>query len=285
MRRFSTASRSRSILPCSVIASAFWARRIASRATLRRFRLLTASNASTFRASVATASCRRECATAFPCRRVRGRGSWPAPSRWRWRRRDKSWRALSKSARPRESGEGRGLAMPPGGLALVEECLHAFASFGRCARFGDAANGQRLERVVDRATRDLGYQPFRARLGVWTSGEQSRNPSLDRLVGAGRRNDFVHEAQSARVRGGKRLSGKEVAAGCSGADGRENVRADRRGDEADPYLRDREHRLFGGDRDITRCHQPDARGVGRAIDPGYWRPWQPLYAAQHRPDP
>ena len=32
--------------------------------------------------------CRRECATAFPCRRARGRGSWPAPKRSRWRRRD-----------------------------------------------------------------------------------------------------------------------------------------------------------------------------------------------------
>ena len=94
----------------------------------------------------------------------------------------------------------------------------------------------------------------------------------------------MHEAQSARVRGGKRLSGQEVAAGCSGADGRENVRADRRGDEADPYLRDREHRLFGGDRDITRCHQPDARGVGRAIDLGYGRLWQLIERAQHRAD-
>src|SRR2546429_7737811 len=104
--------------------------------------------------------------------------------------------ALKVRSSPRKRGGPR-LAMPPGGLALVEECLHAFASFGRCARFGDAANGQRLERVVDRAARDLGYQPFRARLGVWTSGEQSRNHSLDRFVEAGLRNDFVHEAQSA----------------------------------------------------------------------------------------
>ena len=94
----------------------------------------------------------------------------------------------------------------------------------------------------------------------------------------------MHEAQSARVRGGKRLSGQEVAAGCSGADGRENVRADGRGDEADPHLRDREHRLFGGDRDIARCDQPDARGVGRAIDPGYGRLWQLIERAQHRAD-
>src|SRR6516162_1602809 len=99
------------------------------------------------------------------------------------------------------------LFMPPGGPALVEKCLDAFAPFGRRARFGDAANGQRLERIVDRAARDLGYQPFRARLGVWTSGEQSRNHSLDRFVEAGVRNHFVHEAQSARVRGGKRLPG------------------------------------------------------------------------------
>ena len=56
------------------------------------------------------------------------------------------------------------LLMPPGGPALVEKCLNAFASFGRRARFGDAASGQGLERVVDRTTRDLGDEPFGARL-------------------------------------------------------------------------------------------------------------------------
>src|SRR5262249_25113576 len=114
--------------------------------------------------------------------------------------------------------------MPPGGLALVEKCLDAFASFGRRARFGDAANGQRLERVIDRATRDLGDQPFRARLRVWAAGEQRRNHLLDCFVEAGLCNDFVHETRSAPVRGGKRLPGQEVAASRSGADGCENVR-------------------------------------------------------------
>src|SRR5262249_60582679 len=56
------------------------------------------------------------------------------------------------------------LFMPPGGPALVEKCLDAFSPLGRRARFGDAAGGQGLERVVDRTTRDLGNEPFRARL-------------------------------------------------------------------------------------------------------------------------
>ena len=59
---------------------------------------------------------------------------------------------------------GCGIFKSPGGLALFEKCLDAFAPFGRRARLGDAANGQRLERVIDRAARDFGYQPFRARL-------------------------------------------------------------------------------------------------------------------------
>src|SRR5262249_45572148 len=88
MPRFSTALRSRSTLPCSAIASAFSARRIASRATGRRLRLRTASTASTCRAVRAPAFCRRECARASRCRRARGRGCWPAPKRSRWRRRD-----------------------------------------------------------------------------------------------------------------------------------------------------------------------------------------------------
>src|SRR5215831_2423040 len=71
------------------------------------------------------------------------------------------------------------LFMPPGGPALVEKCLDAFAPLGRRARFGDAANGQRLERVIDRAARDLGYQPFRAQLRVWAAGEQRRNHVID----------------------------------------------------------------------------------------------------------
>src|SRR5262245_35514876 len=198
MLRFSTVLRWRSISRRSVIASAFSAKRIASHASLRPFPPRTASNASTFRASAATASCKRECATAFPCRRARGRGSWPAPRRSLWRRRDE-W-----TVRGRRNPSARTLAMPPGGLALVEKCLHAFAPFGRRAGLGDAANGQSLERVVDRAARDLGYQPFRARLGAWTSSEQGRNHSLDRFVEASLRNHFVHEAQSERVRGGKR---------------------------------------------------------------------------------
>src|SRR5262249_49593023 len=66
-------------------------------------------------------------------------------------------RRWMRGSSPRMTGHG--LLMPPGGLALVEKCLDAFAPFGRRARFGDAARGQSLERVVDRAARDLGDQP------------------------------------------------------------------------------------------------------------------------------
>src|SRR5262249_11443962 len=155
----------------------------AAGAWLRRWRRRRASGASPSGAGAATASCGRECATASPCRRARGRGSWPAPRRSRWHRRDSDGGCSQSPFVPAKAGTQslldsrfRGndrsfdaavvasLLIPPGGLALVEKCLDAFAPFGRGARFGDAARGQSLERVIDRATRNLGNQPFRTRL-------------------------------------------------------------------------------------------------------------------------
>jgi ureidoglycolate dehydrogenase (NAD+) len=86
-RRFSTGSRSPSILARSAIARASSRKRIAWRAISRRLRPPGASSASIFRASAATACCANACTTAFPCRTGRGRGSSPAPKRSRCRRR------------------------------------------------------------------------------------------------------------------------------------------------------------------------------------------------------
>jgi hypothetical protein len=93
------------------------------------------------------------------------------------------------------------LPTPPGGPSLFEKRLDAFAPFGRRTRFSDAASRESLESVIDRAISDPGYEPFRARLRLRTSGKQIRNHALDRFVEATPWNDLVNKTQSARFRG------------------------------------------------------------------------------------
>src|SRR5262249_15746427 len=205
MRHISTASPLPSIWRHSAITSASSANPIAWRSSLPGLHPLTASSASIFRENAATASCASVCATAFPCPKAPRRGSSPPPTR-------------SKCRRPEASA--------PGGLSLFKKRLNAFPPFGRCAGLSDAARGQCLERVIDRAKGDFGNESFRTRLRLRASCEQTSNQALDSAVETSLGNDLVHQSQPACVGCRERLAGQKVPASGSGPGRRDQLRAD-----------------------------------------------------------
>src|SRR5262249_53363720 len=157
------------------------------------------------------------CATAFPYREALGRGSSPAPR-------------LLKCRHPEASA--------PRGLSPFEKRLNTFAAFGRGAGVCDAARGQCLQRVIDRAKGDFGNESFRTRLRLRASCEQPSNQALESAVETSLGNDLVHQSQSACVGCRERLASQKVPASGSGADRRDHIGADRRWREADAHFGD-----------------------------------------------
>ena len=95
----------------------------------------------------------------------------------------------------------------------------------------------------------------------------SASASSSRLL----RDDLVHEAQPKRLVGVESSPGGEQRAGRARTDRPQHVGRDRRRDQAEPHLRERERRALGGDRDVGARDEAGAPAERRAVDPRHDR--------------
>ena len=93
------------------------------------------------------------------------------------------------------------------------------------------------------------------------------------------RADLVREAHRPRLGGAEALGGDEVAPRRLLAHGADDVRADRRRQQAEPRFAEAEGDAVGGDADVAHRREAEAAGVAVAVDAGDDR----HRAAVHRP--
>ena len=92
-----------------------------------------------------------------------------------------------------------------------------------------------------------------------TSASASSSPFSD--------DHLVHESQPKRLVGVEPSSGGEQGAGRTRTDRPQHVGRDRRRDQAEPHLGERERRALGGDRDVGARDETGTPAERRAVDP------------------
>src|SRR6185295_18857169 len=154
----------------------------------------------------------------------------------------------------------------PRGLAFVEKALDAFAAFGTDADVGDPPRRLGAQLRIDLAAGDVADELLaRARRERRVGDDRIDDPAHDRVDRVGGA-DLVREAARLRLGGAEALGGDEPAPRRLLAHRADDVRADRRRQEAEPCLAEREGDALGDDADVAHRGDAQAAGVAVAVD-------------------
>src|SRR6185436_1634127 len=139
----------------------------------------------------------------------------------------------------------------PRRLALVEEALDAFAAFGADADVGDPARRIGAQLGVDRAPGDVAHELLAGARRERRIGDDRIDDAADDGVDLAGGADLVGEAARLRLRRAEPLGGDEPAPRRLLAHRADDVRADRRRQEAEPRFAERERDTLGDDADVA----------------------------------